>query len=553
MKSRKGAWSFVKVPLYPTITREERMYWRAMIDKIMKIGIEYEMNLPDRRGSCRGTSTFCACTHIQEGCWKECVKQDVCRENPHRDYCENSDICDYSPDTDECKGCKKFKFVCPSTNCIDFLSKCHICESREVNCDKCPERYDPNKDPEKIRRRLTEKFEPTQNFSKAGKFGIWSVTSDGSLKGDGGLEVITVGRKFHFNTFYKMNKEVVDATDESGAYLNERCGIHMHVLNGYYEGGGSELEIPMPRIILANLIQIIRKFHPALVWLTSALGESMEHFTRWEKFRLSMLKHSPMTRTLNQLKQEMASESKTCGNTKYHFMNIQRCGFNGQGDVTIFHVEFRFPDSVNCPLIITSQAAMFYALVMKAVDFSQFGLLEFASSPDEKRTIEKAFEAICNGRGDPSSARFSNTENAASYHEYYKATAYDLLEVLKPPMIDCGPAYDILRDLVDTPVALRKIQGAKDKDVEKDMERFVRSVDQDIEERIMAAIDLALYYDCRDIDEWITLLVQDIREEDPTIDGEDTARMIKEFIESAVERHEMVWNGKVGTLIARNI
>jgi hypothetical protein len=551
MKTRKGNWSFVKVPTYPVINKEDRLYWRNLAERILKIGIEFEMNLPDRKGTCRGKNIFCACLHISEGCWKECTKTKTCESLPYKDLC-------LKHITGRCKGnaekgcteCNDFEFKCLSIDCIDFSSQCHVCKNRTISCDLCPEKYDPERDPGKIRKNLITKFKPTQSFSLAGLHGVWNITHDGSLKGDGGLEVITVGRKFQFQAFYKMIKEIIDATTSSGAYLDERCGIHMHVLNGYYEGGGTELENAMPPIILANIIQLVRRYHPALVWLTSA-GNSSGHLTRWEKFRLNMLEYSPLMKDLATLRNSMGTESRNHGNSKYHFVNIQKTEFNGKGDISTLHLEFRFPDSVNCPIIITSQAAMFQAIVLKAIDFSQYGLLEFASSPEEKSFIKKAFKALCNGRGDWGSTRLSDTSDAGKYFDYYRETADDLLDVLKPAMIDAGPAYDIMKDLANTPMSLRRIEGASYEEIEEGMKKYIREVDSVIEEKVYTAVDLSLYTDCKSMEEWITLLVQDTREDDPSLDGERLARNIKNFVESAIECHEMAWNAKSGTLIRK--
>ena len=69
------------------------------------------------------------------------------------------------------------------------------------------------------------------------KLETWVFTvfvQDGSLLGKKGAEVITVGRRVDYWEFYKMAKTIIDTAVTKGAYVNERCSTHMHVLAGYY-------------------------------------------------------------------------------------------------------------------------------------------------------------------------------------------------------------------------------------------------------------------------------------------------------------------------------
>ena len=50
--------------------------------------------------------------------------------------------------------------------------------------------------------------------------------------------------------------------------------------------------------------------------------------------------------------------------------------FDDAGNVTRFHVEFRFPDGSDSPAQVVSQMFLFRALLMKAVELSQFGVLK---------------------------------------------------------------------------------------------------------------------------------------------------------------------------------
>ena len=559
MKSRRGNWSFVDVQIYNKITREERQYWRELFSKILKIGIEFEMNLPEKTGSCHGTSVLCVCSKTSGRCWMECLNIEACKSTPNCGYCGVEDCGKRAKGKIPVRSCKDFKFQCLGLNCIDLVSKCHTCKERAISCDNCPEKYDANKDPDRIRSILIDKWRPTRNFSNYGKAGIWNVATDGSLGPGGGIEVITVGRRLNFKLFHKMVDHILTETEARGAYVNERCGLHMHVLNGYYEHGGNEMEMPIPTIVLANLLQIIRKYQPALVWMTSA-GSSHNNLTRWEKFRLSLLPYSPLTDTMQGIQSGMAIESRNHGNDKYHFVNFQRSKFkvelseNGSSTdgVSIFHVEFRFPDANRNPLIIASFACMFYAMVMRAIDFSQYGILEAASSQEELATVTKSFEAICNGRGNWDSARISDTRNAKKYYDYYRETSKDLMDILKPILIDFGPAYDILEDLAERPVALRLIEGESFQEIEQSLSRYVvGDIESNVADEVMSAVDLSLYTECINVEDWINCVTEGIKVEHPSMESSEIHSSVTSFIMENIERESLAWNKRRGTVILK--
>lgn len=540
MRNNREKWQFYSHPAKKELSSSEVRYWKDQVKSLTKVGIEFEFNLRDQKGSCKGDNVQCPCVHIDEGCWSNCTNIEKCSTVHCYETCSNSNK---KCNPDECAECSDFKFECIGTTCADFVSACFTCDRFDKNCDTCPKRYDVNKDPKMIRQLLTEYFQPSRNYGRINPSGVVSITTDGSLQGGKGVEIVTVGRRIDYWEFYKMSKAIIDKVVSHGGYLNERTGSHMHVLTSYYEESNSnEMEKPMPETVLANFHQLCRRYQNALVWMTTALDDP-NHLTRWEKFRVSILDISPVTQDMQRVVREVADHA---GGNKYALVNYNSLRFNRR-DIERFHVEFREADSTLCPTYYASIACLHYALLVKAVEISRYGLLKVGDEAWLKKAKEMK-NVILNGCGDYSGSRSSDTSQLLNNVDYFVQESLDLVSQLKSILLKLGPAYDVLLKLAKRPVSLRRIDGDRWKDIERDLSVEMTSSDQ-LETKISEIIDLKLIDDCRSLEEWVTEVGRLLSEEDNVIEGISEPE-IMDFINVKTREGEMIWSESTGCMLA---
>lgn len=577
MKTKRGMWNFVELPHIPKISRAERRYWKDYLGRVVKEGIEIEFNLQERKGAgCPGSvERICVCTDFEKCTNRtKCVLHTSTEGGPnYRDYtcglprdlvCVKYVNGKCSEGVEECtKGCGKFTrewFACIGDSCMSFVPSCWICHQIERQCGDCPEMLDDSPDPDSIREKIRNKLRPTGRVDLAGKSGIFDVVTDGSLRG-GGVELISTGRRPTFNTLYKMSKEMLESVKEEGAFLDERCGIHMHLLTGYYPTGSkhfaNELERPMPQVILANLHQLVRRYQSALVWMTSCLS-SKESMTRWEKFRIGIQDLSPMEVSMADLKKLQHSQCSNTGNGKYGFFSYsgkkleEKTRFNSNGDVEIFHVEFRVPDTCWNPSVIASWAYMIYAMLIRAVDLSLYGVMEYAQSPEEAERLKEEYRAICNNCPNGwDGERVSKTHTAYRYFERYIEDSENLLEILKPVLLREEPVFGILKELAAKPISIRRIGGETFEDIEATMEKYVPKYHNDeILTKVDESIDLSIFTDCSSLDEWVDHVIDEAVK--PTKkERSNVSKKLHEYIQEELDSDRMIWNETTGTLVTR--
>ena len=156
--------------------------------------------------------------------------------------------------------------------------------------------------------------------------------------------------------------------------------------------------------------------------------------------------------------------------------------FDAEGNVTRFHVEFRFPDGSDSPAQVVSQMFLFRALLMKAVELSQFGVLK-ADSDREKWNQNK--EAVAVLQGDTQGFSFESTR--VTFDEavaFAKQDAKNLLTSLRSHLMNIdGASLNVLQAIVEKPVWQRRAERMTWKRIERSLmpaERVVEGLQQDI-------------------------------------------------------------------------
>lgn len=555
MRNSRERWTFFQHPSKQAISAATMVYWKNMLKKVLKVGVEFEFNLPDSKGTCRGDSKTCPCVRMLENvCWKSCQNHDSCKTTPGMDRCS---LKKRSCKPDKCTECENYTFDCHTIYCPNFSSACFGCDEFKMDCAVCKDRYDPEKNPSNIRHMITNDLSPSNSYGMITEAGVHSITKDGSLLGDRGVEIITVGRRIDYWEFFRMSRQILDSALQKGAYMNERCSTHMHLLATYYgkmapkESGIpnqiSELEKDMPEIILANFHQLCRRYQNAMTWMTMALDEP-QRLTRWEKFRVSVLDVSAVTNNMSTVKEKVSHQA---GGNKYGWVNYNNCLMDERsGDIKRFHVELRAADGLLSASANAALACLYYSLIIKAVEISRYGVVEVGDS-DWMAQAKEVKEAMMNNMKDYNAGdRFSDTTRLGQYFDLLKTESYDLIRQVKHILIQVGPSYQILEKLAEWPIALRRVNGATWEEIEKDL-AVTMSEDTEFELKLNEFIDLRLVDECRNLKEWVESVSQAM-EEDPELGPED-----KKSIEKRVEKYitdkkvegEIIWSDSLGSIV----
>jgi len=563
MRNNKNKWSFYRLLSKPLLTTEEVAYWKTALSKILKVGMEFEFNLPEKKtGTCKGENPTCPCSKLmqEEMCWQECLYTENCKTSR-----KSTSLCLNVTETctsEDCKTCTLFKFKCNSIYCPNFTSKCFMCNELSRDCTNCEFRFDPNLSPESIRKKLSDELKPNNTYGIVNDSGVHSITTDGSLLGKKGAEIITVGRRVDYWEFYKMSKRIIDSATSRGAYINERCSLHMHLLASYYnkvlrgsdngDDGGvpnrvSEMERDMPEIILANIHQLVRRYQNAMTWMTMGLDEP-ERMTRWEKFRVSVLNSSAVLLSMPEVAEEV---SRQAGGNKYSWVNYKQIEFTPVGNIRRFHIEMRAADGILCPSAVAAIACMYYAIVIKAVEISRYGIVEVGDQEWLSRAIEIKSALMNNMKGYNEEDRFSNTKNLYKYHDVLISESLDLVRQLKSILIKIGPAYEVLEKLAEAPVAIRRCNGQSIPRIEKDLEIVLNEEDK-MAISVGEVITLNQVSECTSMEEWISTVCS-LLEKDPEIQKNFNKTNIKktvaDFIENKGNAGELVWSNRIGAPI----
>lgn len=510
----KKQWRFVKDD---ALSDEETRYWVSTLKKILKIGLEFEFNLPGTAGHCPteakaeqgyDASTHCPCVKKEAyQCNQRCIHLEPCQEIPIRTRCAKhySKACS-SEEYPTCpEDCDRWEHLCLQEYCADFEAPCnHGCIYFQKDCDSCIESTMLQNNPHQIREKAIERFKPLSRFDKVNDSGVYAITTDDSLLGDSGIEVITTGRRFNYVAFHKMISEIIGFCRANGAFTNYRCGLHIHELTSWLENVSfkrapeaeyTELERPMPAIIVANLHQLYRRFSVALVWMFSA-GENEKHFTRWGKFRQSLMPYSPLAPSMFEVVARMQKEVESYRETqtgKYALVNYNWMRFSDdrQDLIKRFHVEFRGPDGNMSAAATTALVALHWALTIKAARLSRWGLIE-AFDAESRNLHTTMLNSLLNNIGTfRTTYRVSNTEDffVNGYDGLAREDSVRLIRMLKRELQECGDSYEVLLKLAQRPMTYMLKEGMTWDEIEEEL-RGHREELTELDGRIEMAIEL---------------------------------------------------------------
>jgi hypothetical protein len=395
-------------------------------------------------------------------------------------------------------------------------------------------------------------FQPSEYVGDFGKKGVFEVKKDNSLMENGGIEVPTVGRRVHWNSIYQMCKEILDPIKERGGFVNERCGQHYHVLAGYLGSQRlgrsiSELEKSIPEIVLANLHQLHRRYELAMFWIMSA-GDAHDHLTRWARFRQSLRRYSALHSRMAKIQAEMfetvlGMNSASNQKGKYASVAYHFCKFDSAGDVSTFHIENRIADGTLSPAVAAAWAMLCYALVLKAVRLSQYGIMEDGSNEYREKIKEIQPHLIVGGLAEWGDSRFANTTGLHPYIPWLRENTTEMINWLKPELSNLGPAYDILGSLADKPCSLRLAEGHGWDQIENDLYApFAQNKGNALlnADEIRELVDLGSVMDCDHLEMWIEEVAAYLGQHPPAV---------ADAVHQLVQNGEFRWSDPVGSII----
>lgn len=286
---------------------------------------------------------------------------------------------------------------------------------------------------------------PSGSLELLGENGVLDVKAEHC-----GIEIRIIGRHPHFRALHQQYRAIMNLLIQQGARARPTCGLHFHVLT-------PTLAEPVPEIILANLWNLVRRYAPELKFINSG-GESREALCRRRNHNshLEMVQHSPATMPMREI-QQILKDSKRVPEHQ-NFLNLEHLRFTKDGAVLPFHVEFRFPDADLSATSITAKTFLILALVLKAVDLSQYGVIHVGKIETWRRKID-ILNLLSNNDGSLASSDTRGVDD--DMIEELRQGCYEMLDLLAPTFerFEENPSLDVLLALAERPIALMRCAG----------------------------------------------------------------------------------------------
>jgi hypothetical protein len=383
--------------------------------------------------------------------------------------------------------------------------------------------------------RFRRDFNPTGSVEHVGEHGIYEVKQDGSVPN--GMELVTVGRRFDWKVFYEMNKKIMDKFQEYEFYTTHHTGMHIHILASYNadENGRyrTELEKAVPEIILANYYQLHRIFAPELFWIASG-GANPWAITRYTLFRRPPFDYSPLQNSMREIRQQMDNKYG-----KYQMINLNPLSFEGR-DINRFHVEIRYPDTHLSPAYATALVALELAMLNKAIDISQCGIISMKQ--DEYDYRRKLFDKFANmGTGDRDSD--SSELNEKDISQLQQMTT-EMVRWFKSEITALSPvAYEILKKIAVTPASQLRIAGKSWKMIEEYIYPQ-ELIDSENVDKLFQIISLQQITDCSSSNNWKNKVAERL---------EVSLDKVNELLNYLGREKVVVFDREIGSMLVKQI
>jgi hypothetical protein len=340
--------------------------------------------------------------------------------------------------------------------------------------------------------RVQALLEPSGSFERLGRFGVLDVAPEHS-----GVEVRVIGRQPFFAALHRQYAAILRILHEEGGRPRATCGLHFHLLT-------PGLAEPVPEIVLANLWNLVRRYAPELKFMTSA-GERREALCRRRtpNDHRELVRHTPGVMRMAEI--QHALKVSRLVPQHQNFFNLEHSRFDDDGNVFPLHIEFRFPDADLCPLSVTAKTCLFLALLLKAVDLSQHGVIHVGKIEPWRRKVA-LLDWLSNDSGDLATSDTRRVTDAVL--DELRAGARELLDLLQPAFDHCQApeAREVLGALAEMPVSLWRCAGRDWPDLEAAYRQALAPRDErapdEVDRCLARHIDLGDWSGCADAAAW---------------------------------------------------
>lgn len=318
------------------------------------------------------------------------------------------------------------------------------------------------------RSELSRALSPSSNYSNFGDSGVNEVKGDGSLVN--GVEITTVGRRVSFLELYFQYKFITDNIMQHSPALGSHEGLHNHLLLDYGHSHNS-LELSFNDIILKNFIQLVKRHFPELAYLTSTVKPTDRTdenvITRNNSFcqQDTLFNTTVVGKTMKEIRDRVMSGGR------YKAVNLNPMQFDRNGRIERMHFELRFPDGSIFPAQIAAQNILYTALLLKAVELSEVGLI--STGDDWERT--KVLSGYIRNNGVHDYLNRCSHPLTDELEEEIRDRAMDMLMFLKSSIYSIEPkVYPILKLLAEKPISLRRRENT-DEEINEFFDGIIKS------------------------------------------------------------------------------
>ncbi len=376
---------------------------------------------------------------------------------------------------------------------------------------------------------VREDLAPSGNFERLGTNGVLDVCTEHC-----GIEVRVIGRHPHFRALHRQYKGIIATLQEHGSRPRATCGLHFHLLS-------SGLAEPVPEIILANFWNLTRRYAPELKFLTSG-GDRREALCRRRNHNshLEIVRLSPGIMHMAEIHKTLKESHRVPEHQ--NFLNLEHIAFTETGEIHPFHLELRFPDSDLAPISVTAKTFLFLALLFKAVDLSQYGVIHVGKINTWRRKVA-LLDKISNNDGNLATSDTSAITDEII--EELRQGSYELLDLLAPTFdrFEDNPSLDVLLALAEQPISLMRVAGYDWIEIESILEEraALDSIGLDkTDRRLMQGIELGEWDGHPSAETWQWYAARELY-----LTPQDLERRLEKIY--AIRRVQ--WNQRRGTMV----
>jgi len=227
------------------------------------------------------------------------------------------------------------------------------------------------------------------DYNHVGRLGIARSVRDGTIAG---REWLYSSVNESYWAMLSKVKEIHEIFKNHGMHSSTSCGMHMHIM--------TMQKWDIPQVVMKNIWQLFRAFSPGLAYMskTNSRNHQKMNGASWT----TMLSRTPLHKDMKELQRNMSG--------RYHAVNLGSVGYwnadyHGNRDNQQYrgdnldgmHFEVRFPDASDVPSQIVAQSFLYRAIVDKAVQLSEYGVIDITSMIEDWNEHKAMVNVVSSG------------------------------------------------------------------------------------------------------------------------------------------------------------